>query len=361
MAELVCPSKLLVKRDRAGRRRIGNNPRMAMTGTKAAETVTVACSRPLPGELTLEGFDPGRVTARFGPERGFATRAEALAFFRGADAVVTWVSDKVDGEFLDAIGTQLRIVANFAVGTDNIDIAACRDRGVVVSNTPNAVTDGTADAAVMLMLAAARHLARADRFVRSGDWAKTGILGPADFLGLPLTKKTLLIVGAGRIGYATAMRMIGWDMRVLYVARNPKPDFEGPPLHAQRVELDAGLAEADFISIHTPLTPETRGLIDARRLGLCKPTAVVVNTARGPVVDEAALAAALREKRIYAAGLDVFEDEPRVHPALVDMDNVVLTPHFGSANEKSRITMTAMCAANISAVLRGLPAVTPVG
>lgn len=323
--------------------------------------IAVACSRPLPGEFVLEGIDPARVSVRFGPERGFASRGEGLAFFKGADAVVTWVSDRVDAEFLDAIGPQLRIVANFAVGTDNIDIAACKARGIAVSNTPDAVTDGTADAAVLLMLAAARHLARADRFARSGEWAKTGILGPADFLGLPVAGKTLLIVGAGRIGYATALRMVGWGMRVRYVARSRKPDFEHPPLNAQRVELDAGLAEADFISIHTPLTAETRGLIDARRLGLCKPTAVVVNTARGPVVDEAALAAALREKRIYAAGLDVFENEPRVHPDLIGLDNVVMMPHIGSANLQSRMTMTALCSVNISAVLRGLPAVTPVG
>jgi len=328
---------------------------------KQVNTVTVACSRPLPGTFALEGIDPSRVQVRFGGNRGFGSRAEGLAFFRGADAIVTWVSDRVDGEFLDAVGPQLKVVANFAVGTDNIDLPTCRSRGVIVTNTPDAVTDGTADCAVMLMLGAARNLAWADRFARSGEWEKYGTLGPADFVGLPVAGKTLLIVGAGRIGYATALRMLGWGMRVLYVARSAKPDFEHPPVNAKRVELDAGLREADFISIHTPLTPETRGLIDAQRLSLCKRTAVLVNTSRGPVVDEAALAKALREKRIYAAGLDVFEKEPVIHPDLKGLDNIVMTPHFGSANERSRAGMTSLCAANISAVVRGLPAVTPVG
>lgn len=322
--------------------------------------VTVACSRPLPGQFVLEGVDPARVAVRYGPERGFAAREEAVAFFRGADAIVTWVSDRVDAGLLEGAGPQLRVVSNFAVGTDNIDIAECHRRGIVVTNTPDAVTDGTADCAVALLLAAARHVTRGDRFVRSGEWAKTGILGPRDFLGMPVAGKTLLIVGAGRIGFATALRMLGWGMRVLYVARSRKPDFEHPPLNARRVELDDGLREADFISVHTPLTPETRGLMDARRLALCKPTAVLVNTARGPVVDEGALAAALREKRIYAAGLDVFEKEPAVHPDLMGLDNVVMTPHFGSANLASRMEMTRLCCANISAVVLGMPPVTPV-
>jgi glyoxylate reductase len=341
--------------------RIGDNLGMTTRAEPMSGKIAVACSRPLPGEFVLDGIDPARVSVRYGPERGFASRAEGLAFFKGADAVVTWVSDRVDGEFLDAIGPQVRIVANFAVGTDNIDIAACRARGIAVSNTPDAVTDGTADCAVMLMLAAARHLVRGDRFARSGEWAQTGILGPRDFLGMPVSGRTLVIVGAGRIGLATAQRMQGWGMKVLYVARRAKPEFERPPMCAERVELDEGMRRGDFISIHTPLTPETRGLIDAQRLALCKPTAVLVNTARGPVVDEGALAAALREGRIYAAGLDVFEKEPAVHPDLVGLANVVMTPHIGSANLASRMEMTRLCGANISAVARGLPPVTPVG
>lgn len=302
---------------------------------------------------------------RVGSTRGFGSREETFEFFRGADGIVSWVTDRIDAEFLDAVGVagrggRLRIVANFAVGYDNIDVAACRERGVVVTNTPDAVTDGTADVAVMLMLGAARRVSEADRYVRAGEFAKNGVLDPDRFIGLPVAGQTLLIVGAGRIGYATAMRMRGWEMRVLYHARTKKPKFEAPPLNAKWVALDEGLAEADFVSVHTPLSEETRHQIDARRLGLMKPTAVLVNTARGPIVDEAALVEALRENRIYAAGLDVYEREPEAHPGLLGLANVVLTPHYGSANARSRGAMTALCAANINAVLSGGEAVTPV-
>ena len=171
----------------------------------------------------------------------------------------------------------------------------------------------------------------------------------------------MLIVGAGRIGYATALRSLGWGMRVLYVARSAKPQFEFAPLNATRVELDEGLTRADFVSIHVPLTPETRHLIDARRLALLRPTTVLVSTARGPVIDEAALVEALQRGDLFAAGLDVFEQEPRIHPGLAMLDNVVMTPHCGSANERSRGMMTALCAANVRAVLAGEPPVTEVG
>jgi glyoxylate reductase len=315
----------------------------------------VAVCRPLPVE-----FDAGGAEVRFGPERGFPSRQAAFEFFKGADAVVTWITEKVDAEFLDAVGPQLKLVANFAVGYDNIDVEACRGRGVRVSNTPDAVTEGTAECAVALMLAAARRLSAADRFCRSGEWEGVGILGPSDWIGMPIAGRTLLIVGAGRIGFATAVRMLGFGVRVLYTARSRKPLFEQAPLNAERVELDAGLARADFVSVHTPLTPETRHLIDARRLGLMKPTAVLVNTARGPVVDEAALAAALKAGTIFGAGLDVFEREPVVHEGLKGLANVVMTPHFGSASADSRGQMTRLCAANVRAVLSGKEPVTPV-
>lgn len=320
----------------------------------------VALSRPLPGTFTLPDVSGAEI--RVGPERGFPSREASIGHFRGADAIVSWVTDRVDGGFLDAIspGGRLRIVANFAVGYDNIDVAACRERGVIVTNTPDAVTDGTADVAVLLMLAAARALPQADRYVRSGRFEGLGVLDPNAFIGLPVAGRTLLIVGAGRIGLETARRMSGWRMEVLYHSRTRKVDFEAPPLRGEWVGLDEGLARADFVSIHTPLTPETRHLIDARRLALMKPTAVLVNTARGPVVDEAALVEALREGRIFAAGLDVFEHEPRVHPGLMELENVVLSPHYGSANERSRGAMTALCAQNINAVLSGRPPVTPV-
>lgn len=315
----------------------------------------IACSRPLPAEFLIPGAQ-----VRFGPARGFATPQELQEFVRGADAFVSWVSERVDEALLDAAGPQLKVVSNFAVGFDNIDLEACKRRGIVVTNTPDAVTEGTADMAWALLLGAARRIPAMDRFARSGEWARFGVLGPADFIGRPIAGQTLLIVGAGRIGYATALRSIGWGMRILYVNTSPEPTFEHAPLNAKRVELEEGLREADYVSLHTPLTSKTRGMINAERLSLMKSTAVLVNTARGPVVDEAALAAALKNGKLWAAGLDVFEKEPGVHPDLVGLDNVVMAPHIGSATDTSRRAMTELCAANVRAVLEGREALTRV-
>jgi glyoxylate reductase len=281
------------------------------------------------------------------------TREGLLRFVRGAAVLVTWVSERVDRPLLDAAGPGLKGVCNYAVGTDNIDLAACRERGIVVTNTPDAVTEGTADMAWTMILAVARRLLAADRFARSPEYAARGPLGPTELVGTDLTGRTLLIVGAGRIGYATALRSIGWGMRVLYVARNRHLEFELAPLAARRVTLDEGLRDADVISMHTPLTPETRHLIDARAIGLMKPGAILVNTSRGPTVDEEALAAALKANRIWGAGLDVFENEPRIHPGLIGLENCVLTPHIGSAEEKYRRLMTQMVSENAAAILAG--------
>jgi glyoxylate reductase len=315
----------------------------------------VACCRSLPFPLDIPGCE-----VRYGGPRGVMRAAELHGFVRGADAVVTWFCDKIDGAVMDAAGPQLKVMSNYAVGFDNIDLAAAKQRGIVITNTPDAVTEGTADMAWALLLAAARRLAHADRFARDGRWPAAGILGPADLMGQPIAGRTLLIVGAGRIGYATALRSTGWGMKVLYHARGRKPQFEFAPLNAKWVELDDGLKQADFISIHTPLTPDTRHIIDARRLGLMKPSAVLVNTSRGPTVDEAALAVALRDGKLFAAGLDVFEREPAIDPVLLTLENVVMAPHIGSANLDSRKMMVDLCAANIRAVLAGKPAVTPV-
>ncbi len=307
----------------------------------------VAIPRALPGEVSIPGAE-----IRMGPVEKMA-REELLRFVRGATATITWVSERGDAELLDAAGPQMRAACNFAVGVDNIDVAACKARGVVVTNTPHAVTEGTADMAWTLILAVARRLVEADRFARSPAYAEKGPLGPPEFVGLDLTGRNLLIVGAGRIGFAVAMRSIGWGMRVSYVARSRHWDFELAPLAARRMTLDEGLREADVVSIHTPLTTETRHLIDARALALMKPSAILVNTARGPIVDEGALVAALRERRLHGAGLDVFEREPVVHPGLIGLDNCVLTPHIGSAAAKYRALMTEMACANASAVLAG--------
>ncbi len=284
------------------------------------------------------------------------TRGDLLKFVHGASAIVTWVSERVDAELLDAAGPQLRGVCNYAVGTDNIDLELCRARGLIVTNAPDVVTEGTADLAWALILAVARRLNVADRFARSAEYAARGPLGPDEFLGMDLTGRTLTIVGAGRIGRAVALRSLGWGMRVLYVARSRHWDFDLAPLAARRVSLEEGLREADVVSIHTPLTPQTRGLIGAKELALLKPTAILVNTARGPIVDEAALGAALGSERLWGAGLDVFEREPIVHPSLLQgpaADRCVLTPHIGSAAAKYRAMMTTMVAENAFAVATG--------
>ncbi|MEO0483025.1 MAG: D-glycerate dehydrogenase [Planctomycetota bacterium] len=314
----------------------------------STERPTIVVTRKIPG--TLEPALPASV--RTGPAEQL-DRAALLRHVAGADVLVSMFSDRVDDELLDACGDGLRGVCNFAVGYDNIDLEACRRRGVAVSNTPDAVTEGTADMAWALLLAVARRVVEADRFVRSGAFTRGGTLGMAEWLGADLTGRTLLIVGAGRIGYATALRSIGWGMRVLYVARSKHWNFELAPIAGERVALDEGLARADVVSVHTPLTPETRHQIDGRRLGLMKPNAILINTARGPVVDEAALVEALRAGRIGGAGLDVFEREPELAPGLAALDSVVLTPHIGSAETKYREMMTAMVAANASAMLRG--------
>lgn len=280
-------------------------------------------------------------------------RDEFLRFIEGATILTTWVSERVDQETLEAAGPGLKGVCNFAVGTDNIDLKACAARGVIVTNTPNAVTEGTADLAWALILGVARRLVEADRFARSAEYPQRGPLGPTELVGVDLTGRTLLIVGAGRIGYAVAMRSMGWGMRVLYVARRQHWDFELAPLAARRVELEDGLREADVVSLHCPLTEQTRGMIGARQLAMMKATAILINTARGPVVKEEDLAAALKRKQIWGAGLDVFEREPEVHPDLIGLDNCTLTPHIGSAAQKYRAAMTAMVSENARAILAG--------
>lgn len=315
--------------------------------SSAAERSQIVVTRPLPGRLRVPG-----AAVRFGPREGM-DRETLFEFVRGGHVVVTMFSDCVDAAFLDAVGPQLRGVCNFAVGHNNIDAAACASRGVVVTNTPDAVTEGTADMAWALLLATARRLIEADRFARSGAWARAGILGMDDFMGVDLTGRTLLIVGAGRIGFATAMRSIGWGMRVLYVARNRHWEFELAPLAARRVTLAEGLAEADVVSLHTPLTPETTHLIGREELAMMKPEAILINTSRGPVVDEAALTEALRDRRIWGAGLDVFEREPVLERGLAELENVVMAPHIGSAERKYREMMTEMVGANAAAILAG--------
>ncbi len=284
------------------------------------------------------------------------SRKELLESVPGVAGLITMLSERVDAELLDAAGPQLKVVANFAVGFDNIDLAACKERGVRATNTPGVLTDATADIAWALLLAAARRGVEGDQLVRAGKW--TG-WAPMQLLGKPLRGATLGIVGAGRIGTAVALRSIGFEMNVLYTDGTRNDELE-KRTGAQRVELGQLLAAADFVSLHVPLTDETRHLIDAAALAAMKSDAILINTARGPVIDEAALVTALRDRRIGAAGFDVYEREPQLSPGLAELPNVVLLPHLGSANTTTRQQMSQMTADNVIAVLDGREPPNPV-
>jgi glyoxylate reductase len=297
------------------------------------------------GEVRSEG----RETAQ--------SRCELLELVRGADAVLTLLHDQVDEELLAAAGPQLRCVANVAVGYDNVDIAAAVRRGVVVTNTPEVLDDATADLTLALLLAATRRLAEGDRLVRS---ARPWTWGMSFMLGSSLRGKLLGIVGLGGIGRRVAERARAFGMDVAYHSRHPVPEEVAAALGAEWLPLEELLERADVLSLHCPLTPETHHLIDAAALSRLKPTAVLVNAARGPVVDERALAEALRDGRIAAAGLDVYEREPQVEPLLLELDNVVLSPHLGSATVETRTAMAELAARNAISVVRGKGALTPV-
>ena len=275
----------------------------------------------------------------------------------GANAVVTLLHDRVDHAFLDAAGPTLRIVANVAVGFDNVDVAACTSRGVAVSNTPGVLTEATADIAFALILMSTRRLGEGERLVRSGTpWSWSMFF----MLGTGLQGKTLGIVGLGKIGQATARRARAFGMEIAYAGRRRAAAEVEAELDARFLPLDELLTTADIVSLHCPLSDDTRHLIDAEALGRMQPSSFLVNTTRGPVVDEAALAESLRAGTIAGAGLDVFEQEPEVHPALLDLENVVLIPHLGSATVETRTAMGVLAAENVAAVLGGGAPVTPV-
>jgi glyoxylate reductase len=281
---------------------------------------------------------------------GVMPRGELLERVAGKVGMMAMLTDRVDDELLERAGPGLRVVANFAVGFDNLDLEACTARGVLATNTPDVVTEATADLAWALLLAAARRVAEGDRFLRARTpW----IWGPEFFLGFEVHGKTLGVIGLGRIGQAVARRAAGFGMPVLYTARRRLDPEREAALGVAWRELDQLLAEADFVSIHTGLSPATHHLIGPERLARMKPTAVLVNTARGPIVDEAALAEALRAGRLGAAGLDVFEREPEVHPDLLELDNVTIVPHLGTSTLETRVAMGMMAADNLLAALEG--------
>ena len=284
------------------------------------------------------------------------TKPELIARLQGKDGLVCHIICGIDDEVL-AAAPALKVVANVAVGYNNVDVAAARRRGVVVTNTPDVLTETTADFAWALLMAAARRVVEADRYARSGQWGvwKWDLLWGADVHG-----KTLGVVGFGRIGRAVARRALGFGMRVLYHDAVRADAAVERELRATATSLETLLREADFVTLHTNLTPETRHLIGERTLRTMKPSAILVNASRGPVVDEAALARALREGWIAGAGLDVFEDEPKIHPDLLSLGNVVLAPHIASASGDTRVAMATLAVRNCLAVLAGNAPLTPV-
>jgi glyoxylate reductase len=308
---------------------------------------TVLCTLPLPAPAAELLAARARLVVL-----GHIPTAEELRarLAEGVDVLCPQLRDRVDAAVLDAGRPRLRAVCNYAVGYDNLDVPACTERGVAASNTPGVLTDATADCAMGLILAAARRLCEGDHEMRSGRFAGWE---PEYLLGLDLHGATLGLVGFGRIGQAVASRALAFSMTVLYA------DEQDPPVAAElagrvtRVDFATIVREADVISLHTPLTPSTRHLVNEAVLRAMKPTAVLVNTSRGPVIDEAALVRALREHWIAAAGLDVYENEPQMAPGLTECRNAVLAPHLGSATVATRAAMARLCAENAIAALDG--------
>ena len=278
------------------------------------------------------------------PDDVALTHDELIAAASEVDAMVCLLTDAIDADVVAAGKGTIKVVANVAVGFNNIDIAACRAAGIVVCNTPGVLDETTADLAFALILAASRRLSESERDLRAGRWPGWEI---GQYLGVDVHGATLALVGYGRIGRAVGRRAAGFGMRVLHHARRPtgEPGYVG--------DLDVLLADADVVSLHVPLTDETRHLLDGRRLGLLKATAVVVNTARGPIVDEAALAQALEEGRLFAAGLDVYEREPEIDARLLAAPRTVLLPHIGSASVATRTRMARLAASAVADVLAG--------
>lgn len=309
---------------------------------------TVYVTRQLPEPVMTALTQRFRLTRP--PETAPPTRETILAGIRDADAVICTLAEQIDASVL-AEASHLRIIANYAVGYNNIDLEAAYAKHIVVTNTPDILTESTADLTWALLLATARRVIEGHDLVRQGNW--TG-WEPRQLLGTDVFGRTLGIIGMGRIGQAVARRAAGFNMNVLYYNRTVK-DFPGQPSW-KRVTLGEVLAQADYLTLHVPFTPDTHHLIGSRELRLMRPTAFLINVSRGAVVDEAALVAALQEGRLAGAGLDVYEHEPLVHSGLLALLQVVTLPHLGSATHATRIRMGMVCLENICAVMEGRPA-----
>ena len=289
------------------------------------------------------------------PEERKATREEIINAVKNYAAVITMLNDSIDSEVINAAGPDLKLIANYGVGFNNIDVKAAQEKGIYVSNTPDVLTDATADLAFTLLLSAARRVIEGDNIVRTSsfEWA------PKYLLGYDVTGKTLGIIGAGRIGSNLGRKAaLGFNMKVLYYSRRNSLPLEA--VGASRTGLEELLERSDFVSIHLPLTPETRHLIGANELAKMKPDGILINTSRGPVVDEKALVSALERKVIAGAGLDVYENEPEVEPGLKTLQNVVLMPHVGTGTFGTRFEMGRLVMKNIEAVFAGNHPVTMV-
>jgi len=281
------------------------------------------------------------------------SRADLLAMVAGADAIVSLLTEKIDDELLDAAGPQLKSVSNVAVGYNNIDVPACENRGVLVTNTPGVLTEATADIAMSLILTATRRLGEGERVIRAQEPWQWGMFY---MLGMGIQGRQLGIVGMGQIGIATARRAKAFGMNIAYTRRTPLEDHVIEELDAKFMTMDELIESSDVLSLHCPYSPATHHLMSENQFARMKKTAFLINTARGPIVDEAALVNALKSGEIAGAGLDVFENEPTVHPGLLELDNAVLIPHLGSATVETRAAMADIAATNALAILAGAQA-----
>jgi len=300
--------------------------------------------------LEKEGF---KVTV-FNKNRPI-TKEELLKKAKDADAIISLLTEKFDKDVIDQL-PKCKIIANFAVGYNNIDVKYANEKGIIVTNTPDVLTEATAETAVSLILACAKRIPEVDRFVRENKFKGWE---PELFIGVELKNKTVGIIGAGRIGYETAKRIKAFGTKIIYYNRSRKENFE-KELNAKKVSLNKLLKTADIISLHIPLNSETHHLLNKDNLQLLKPTAILVNTARGEVVDEKYLIRMLKKKKIFSAGFDVYKNEPNLNPELFKLANVVLLPHIGSATNESRSAIAELAAKNVIQVLKGKKPITPV-
>jgi len=314
----------------------------------AQESFNVYVTRRIP-EPGLDILRNNCATVEINPEDRVISRNELLDKVRGRDGLLALLTEPIDGEVMAAAGEQLKIIANYAVGFDNIDLQTATELGIMVTNTPGVLTQATADHAWALLFAVARRIPESEKFLRAG---KFKAWGPLLFLGGDISGRILGIIGVGRIGQAMAMKSPGFNMRVLYTDEIGNPRLERE-VGAQKVSLEELLSESDFVSLHVPLLPSTKHLINATSLQMMKKTAYLINTSRGPIVDEAALALALKNGIIAGAALDVFENEPAVDPELLKLQNAVLTPHIASATNETRTKMATMAAQNLVDGLNG--------